>query len=60
MLLTHEVNKVVFAEELFSKWVINEMKRISTYICEYLVRKVSVSNEENEFSDDVVDEEAYT
>ncbi len=58
MILAHHVNEVMITEEFFSKRVAHQMESIGSYIGEDVVGKLSVTNEDNEFSDYVVGGEA--
>ena len=58
MILAHHANEVMITEEFFSKRVAHQMESIGSYISEDLVGKLSVTNEDNEFSDYVMGGEA--
>ena len=58
MILARHVNEVMIIEEFFSKRAAHQMESIGLYIGEDLVGKVNVMNEDNEFSDYVIGEEA--
>ena len=58
MILAHHANEVMITEEFFSKRVAHQMESIGLYIGEDVVGKLSVTNEDNEFSDYVVGREA--
>lgn len=54
MSLVGEVDEVLFAEELFSEGVSDESEGVGSDIGEDLVGEISVSDEHDEFPEDVV------